>query len=192
MCQHNKVENKKINPFTQICSLEKLTLFFPNTRDLFLFCFMVRKHSCLLCFPKISWNQFICAAWDRPCILGIYQLRTYFFRLAWQQLSFNFISKTDYKAVNNFRDPDQVLSLPYVLSLSHRWDLGKFKNFWQKLKYLPYKVVTWGFFFFVVVVVVLVFLLFVFNLGGCVVWFICFFKVLWMPHGTWITACFIL
>lgn len=55
--------------------------------------------------------------------------------------------------MNNFRDPDQVLSLPYVLSLSHKWDLGKFKHFWQELKYLSDKEVEevwafWGVFFF--------------------------------------------
>lgn len=55
--------------------------------------------------------------------------------------------------MNKFRDPDHVLSLPYVLSLSHKWDLGKFKHFWQELKYLSYKEVEevwafWGVFFF--------------------------------------------
>lgn len=52
--------------------------------------------------------------------------------------------------MNNFGDPDQVLSLPYVLSLSHRWDLGQFKHFWQMLKYLCYKEVegVWIFFVF--------------------------------------------
>lgn len=149
-----EVESKKSTLFPKVRALEKLTLFFSDIRDFFsCFVLWLENIAFLSAFIRMAGISSSVQSEIGPAFQVFISLGHTFSSLLASNLHSNLSVKQNYKAMNNFRDPDQVLPLPYVLSLSCRWDLGRFKHFWQELKYLCYKGVeevwaVWGIFFF--------------------------------------------